>query len=181
LNWSDKVQLKEDETITYYCATKPNYENTTFTTWTSTQVNQAWQNIDKNSPCYYTCEDWWSGNNCNINANLKYPYLELVNWDTLNQQTTNTLTFNFYITDPTVITTSWNWAIIYYELSYDWITYTWSWNSSIYVNSWTLNNTPFTFSLDLENITPWNINYKFWAENSLGNTGNIISGSFIKK
>jgi hypothetical protein len=49
-----------------FCATRPNYEHAIFTEWTPTSVNQAWQNQDISSPCYYTCNTWytWDWDSC---------------------------------------------------------------------------------------------------------------------
>nr|MDD3720819.1 hypothetical protein [Candidatus Gracilibacteria bacterium] len=50
--------------VQYNCATQPTYTNATFITGTPTQANQAWQNTNNANPCYYTCINGYSGNDC---------------------------------------------------------------------------------------------------------------------
>lgn len=68
LNWVIAQLPAPTTTSTYFCATtKPaglTDTNTSFIIGTPTSVNQAWQNTNASSPCYYTCNTWYSGVSC---------------------------------------------------------------------------------------------------------------------
>ncbi|MEF2176063.1 MAG: hypothetical protein V3575_06310 [Candidatus Absconditabacteria bacterium] len=46
------------------CSNKPNYENAIFNIGKPTKSNTIWQNNNSSSPCYYTCKEGFSGNDC---------------------------------------------------------------------------------------------------------------------
>ena len=48
------------------CDTQPSISNATFVIGSPTQIAQEWQNTNAANACYYSCNPWFSGNNCEI-------------------------------------------------------------------------------------------------------------------
>jgi len=46
------------------CATQPSYTNASFTVWSPSSSNEAWQNTNAWNPCYYTCTNGYTWNDC---------------------------------------------------------------------------------------------------------------------
>lgn len=60
-----KKELTEVNTIPMFaCAAEPAYAHANFNAGSATQVNQAWQNANPSSPCYYSCQSGYSGETC---------------------------------------------------------------------------------------------------------------------
>jgi len=47
------------------CLSQPNYPHATFNTWLPLLNGTAWQNTNSNAGCFYSCDDGFSGNDCN--------------------------------------------------------------------------------------------------------------------
>ena len=62
--WIKLNYLDQNMWLSNSCTTNPWYSNTTYTEWSPSMYNQAWQNTNPTNACYYQCNSWWFGNSC---------------------------------------------------------------------------------------------------------------------